>query len=86
MKKEDLVTIGEAFERLSRSPDFEFLKKYIQSQIQLTSSRILQGSYKEFPKEHWKDQGRLEGLAMINACMETTIKAMKSMEKKDRSK
>lgn len=82
MKDVDLVKIGEAFERLLRSPDFGVLRGYIQSQIQITSSQILQGNFTEFPKAYWVLVGKLQGLASAEGCMTATIKAMQRVKKR----
>jgi len=83
MKKADLIEIGEAYERLSENPDYKFLLRGIQSQIQIVSTQIIQGNFKEFPKDYWKAVGELKGLARGECLIQATVKVMNDCKKEE---
>jgi len=83
VKKDVLYTYGEAFERLLANPDFHLLQRHIQNCIDVTKSIVLQGNFKEFPKDYWTALGILGGLGMIERDMTRTIKEMNAQKEKD---
>lgn len=88
MEEKEVVTQGEAFERLFANEDFKVLQEFIQGEIQTTSSLILtpgrtNPAIKNF--EDYKEQnGILLGLAIPQSYMEDIVKQMKVFREEKR--
>jgi len=86
MKKEALNTYGEAFERLFANPDFQLLQRHIKNCMDITKNLVLQGNFKDFPKDYWTALGILGGLGMPERDMMRTIKEMNAQKEKENAK